>query len=169
MDKKRSDALSQTLGVQFPNNLRSGGFIHSIRRNQEIVNPDEQKQTRDPHAISDREILANALESAAQIYEERMRLAAYKEGLAKLNSYQAVLDENKAVIGQLAFKKGRTSEENDRLTRAKNRVKMINEKLDEADRALLKLEAMDPIKAIITREGKKVLCRCQIQHGTQLG
>lgn len=119
-------------------------------------NPDIQKQTRDPHAISDREILANALDNAAQTDDERIRLAAYKEGLAKLNSYQAVLDENKAVIGQLAFKKGRTSEENDRLTRAKNRVKMINEKLDEADRALLKLEAMDPIKAIITREGKKV-------------
>lgn len=54
-------------------------------------NPESLNQTRDPHAISDREILANALESAAQTEDERIRLAAYKEGLAKLNSYQAVL------------------------------------------------------------------------------
>lgn len=46
-DKKRSDTLSQTVGVQFPKNLRSGGFIHSIRLNQQNVNPDIQKQTRD--------------------------------------------------------------------------------------------------------------------------
>lgn len=37
-DKKRSDALSQTLGVQFPNNLRSGGFIRSICHNLKNVN-----------------------------------------------------------------------------------------------------------------------------------
>lgn len=156
------DLLDGT-GVTVPDNVVPPGLLTELEKigvpiteSGKVSREDVQFQTRDPHAISDREILANALESAAQTDDERIRLAAYKEGLAKLNSYQAVLDENKAVIGQLAFKKGRTSEENDRLTRAKNRVKMINEKLDEADRALLKLEAMDPIKAIITREGKKV-------------
>lgn len=111
---------------------------------------------RDPDAISDREILANALESAVQDDEERTRLAAYKENLDKLNEAQQELDEQKGIIRELMFKKGRTKEETMRLNQARNRAHILSEQVARADRSLLKLEAMAPIQNVLKREGDKV-------------
>ena len=113
-------------------------------------------QARSPEALSDREILANALEDVATTPEEKLRLAAYKEGLAALNEKQAELDKNKAIIRELMFKKGRTSEDSERLLKARNRAEMLAKEVDKKDKALLNLERMEPIKAIVKREGDKV-------------
>lgn len=131
----------------------SGG--NRERRGSESVN-EIQKQARPMDALSDREILANALEDVATTPEEKLRLAAYKEGLAALNEKQAELDKNKAIIRELMFKKGRTSEDSERLLKARNRAEMLAKEVDRKDKALLNLERMEPIKAIVKREGDKV-------------
>ena len=65
------------------------------------VNPEIQKQARPMDALSDREILANALEDVATTPEEKLRLAAYKEGLTALNEKQAELDKNREIVTRL--------------------------------------------------------------------
>lgn len=64
-------------------------------------NPDIRYQARSPEALSDREILANALEDVAATPEEKLRLAAYKEGLTALNEKQAELDKNREIVTRL--------------------------------------------------------------------
>ncbi len=134
---------------------------NSIADAETDVNPDIRYSLRDPDAISDREILANALESAAQNDEERTRLAAYKEKLADLEEKQKELDKQRGIMRELLFKKGRTKEETETLNKAKNRAKILNEQVARADATLLKLEAMSPIQNVVKREGEKVRKRVQ--------
>ena len=115
-----------------------------------------RRSTRDPYEVSDREILANALESAAKDSTEKAWLQGYKNDLADMNATQQVLDENRAVVRELMFKKGRTAEESDRLKKAQERVKALADQLARKDKALIKIEAAAPIRAILDREGKKV-------------
>ena len=152
VDTLRTGAAANTAGV-------SGGTkpsLQSILNKLNDVNPEIQKQARPMDVLSDREILANALEDVATTPEEKLRLAAYKEGLAALNEKQAELDKNKAIIRELMFKKGRTSEDSERLLKARNRAEMLAKEVDRKDKALLNLERMEPIKAIVKREGDKV-------------
>lgn len=130
--------------------------VNDTQYSTRVTDTDTQHSLRDPDAISDREILANALESAVQDDEERTRLTAYKQALDKLNEAQQELDKQKDIIRGLMFKKGRTKEETMRLNQARNRAHILSEQVARADRSLLKLEAMAPIQNVLKREGDKV-------------
>ena len=116
--------------------------------------------TRDPYEVSDREILANALEDATKNADEKAWLEAYKKDLAELNATQAILDENRSIISSLEYRKYQkketlTKEETDRLEKARVRVKALVKRLAERDSALLKVEAAPQIKAVLERQREK--------------
>ena len=68
-------------------------------------------QERDPDSISNRSLLANALESAAKEGEERNILRNYKTKLRLIEAEQAKLADVREKAHDLRFKKGRTAEE----------------------------------------------------------
>lgn len=102
--------------------------------------------------ISNRELLANALESAATNDIERRKLALYKEKIALINAEEKHLHELKERIGELSFAKGKKDVE--QIKRLQFEAKQTENRINTYDRQLLALEASAPLKALLEREKK---------------
>ena len=102
--------------------------------------------------ISNRELLANSLESAAANDIERNKLAQYKEKIALINAEEQHLSELKAEIGELSFAKG--SKDMKRIKDLQFQAKQAENRINTYDKQLLSLEASAPLKAVLEREKK---------------
>ena len=102
--------------------------------------------------ISNRELLANAMEAAAQNDIERRKLARYKEKIALINAEEKHLHELKERIGELSFAKGKKDVE--QIKRLQFEAKQAENRINTYDRQLLALEASAPLKALLEREKK---------------
>ena len=102
--------------------------------------------------ISNRELLANSLESAAANDIERNKLALYKQKIALINAEEQKLHELKAEIGELSFAKG--SKDMKRIKDLQFEAKQTENSINTYDRQLLTLEASAPLKAVLDREKK---------------
>lgn len=85
-DKKRSDALGQTVGVQFPKNLTAnGGFIHSISDYAENVNEKYSLKSDEEIAQTVEDVKAEekaeALDEAARIANQTVK--KYKSTISR--------------------------------------------------------------------------------------
>lgn len=109
--------------------------------------------------FSPRELLANALETAAANENERRLLQRYKAQAAKADALALELQEQRGIIYALAFKKGRSAEDNAALTRAKARVKTLETQLTGKDKILLNLEATAALKQVLTVARKDAIRR----------
>lgn len=107
---------------------------------------------RDVEAISDRELLANALATVAQNPAERDILQRYQAKTAELGEIQTKLAEQRALMRDHISGAKKLSTED--LLKARNRAQLYAKQLDRADRELLKLESMGPVKAMLDREHK---------------
>jgi len=117
-------------------------FIDYINENAE---PEEQK--------SNRELLANALESVTVNDVEAKRLAQYKANIAQLNTQSEKLSLLKRELKELSFSEGsrdtvRIRELRDEIIKTENRINIYDEKL-------LNLEATKPLRDVLEREKKK--------------
>ena len=102
--------------------------------------------------ISNRELLANALEAAATNDIERNKLAQYKQKIALINAEEQKLHELKAKIGELSFAKG--SKDVAQIKKLQFEAKQAENRINTYDRQLLNLEASAPLKAVLEREKK---------------
>ena len=122
-----------------------------------IPTSDEKSNTKiaeQQRGSSDREILAAALESAAQTDWERKMLAEYKDAIGRAETYEQRIAENKAELKELSFAKGkrdtvRIQTLKTEITKDTNRVKAV-------DRQLLELEATRSLKDLLVREKEAV-------------
>lgn len=160
------DLLDGT-GVAVPDNVVPPGLLTElekigvpitesgkVNRNME-TNSDIQKQTRE-EAISTRFVLANMLEADAVSGEEVAWLRGYKNQFAKLEQLLGAIDQNKKIIRELMFKKGRTEEESVELQKARERNKILQDKVASIDEGLLNLEKADVIRSLVAREEQKI-------------
>ncbi len=125
--------------------------------------------------LTDRSILANALESAAQTGEDRKILSDYKENLSRVNSLQAELnsvdeeihrmfsDESKErkALAEEGINYHRSEAFRDKYSRLKKKSDSLKAKIKSEDARLLSLEATKSLKKVldfertrIRREGK---------------
>lgn len=116
--------------------------------------------------MSNRSILANALESATQHESEARRLAEYKEKIDLINAEEQKLYETRARIAELSFASGpkdTTAIKNlqDTATRIANRINTY-------DKQLLNLEATAPLKALLAREKEMVRKREKAKANEEL-
>lgn len=118
-------------------------------------------QERDPDSISNRSLLANALESAAKEGEEKNLLRNYKTKLRLIEAEQAKLADVRQKAYDLRFKKGRTAEETKALKSLDFEAKQIATRINSYDRELLKIEAMKPIKEVLNREKQMAYKRAE--------
>ena len=107
-------------------------------------------QQRDPDQISDRELLATALQSVTQNTDEWDNLRRYQKKIAALNEKQRMLEQTNARIAELKGKSDRASK--DELIRMQNNARTLARSIDRADGELLKYEAMKPIKKLAERQ-----------------
>lgn len=127
-------------------------------RRLELLNArdDVKFSERSTEQISVRELLANVMEDASTSADEMAWLKGYRKDLKELDRKLDAISQNKQIIRELMFKKGRTSEESQRLSKARERLKILNEQVARMDEGLLKLEGSDFIRGLVEREAQKI-------------
>ena len=105
---------------------------------------------RDADALTNREILANTLESAAQTEREKLMLEKYKAKLADIEIDQTELDRTNAELRELYFATGKRNTA--RIEALEARKDKLQKRINNADSWLLKYDAMKPIKDLVQRE-----------------
>lgn len=119
-------------------------------------------QERSTEDISNRGLLANALESAATDGEEKNLLRNYKTNIRLIEAEQKKLSEIKDKL----FAKGSKIDPEER-KKLQFEMKQTSSRINSYDRQLLKLEAMQPIKKVLARE-KEMAKKRQKQKDMQL-
>ncbi len=115
-------------------------------------NDDIRYQDRDTDSVSNRSLLANALESVAQNEVEKQKLQEYKEKIEAISTEEAKLRKLNDQIKELSFAKGprdmkKIRSLQDEATKTANRISTH-------DKVLLRLEAAKPLRDILLREKK---------------
>jgi Ni,Fe-hydrogenase III component G len=110
-------------------------------------------QDRTEDSVSNRSLLANALEGVAKTDIERAKLKEYKDLIALLDEQEKKLRDLNAQIKELSFAKGprdtkKISALRDEATKTANRISAY-------DKQLLRLEAAKPLQDVLAREKKK--------------
>lgn len=98
---------------------------------------------------SNRAILSNALESAAQTPEEKTNLQRYRDSIDEINKAETRLDEVNAEIKRLSFAEGKR--DTARIAELQAEKARLESQIAKADSRLLKLEASQPLKDYVAR------------------
>lgn len=107
-------------------------------------------QERDSDNVSNRTLLANALESAVQNDVERNKLKEYKGKIALIEAEQQKLSEIRAKIKELSFAKGPRDTET--IKKLQFEANQAANRINTYDRQLLNLEATKALKGVLERE-----------------
>ena len=117
---------------------------------------------RDTDAVSNRTLLANALESVAQNDIEKTKLTQYKEKIALIESEQKKLSEIRAKIKELSFAKG--ARDTEAIKKLQFEENQTANRINTYDKQLLNLESTKALKGVLERE-KKILRKRLEQQG----
>ena len=101
-------------------------------------------------SVSDRQILANALERVAQNERERSILADYREKAAKMAFYERELAKREQKIAD--HRSGKAVLEPDKIRRAEVSAQKYAALISQQDERLLRLEKLKPLRDVVTRE-----------------
>lgn len=101
-------------------------------------------------SVSDRQILANALERVAQNERERSILADYREKAAKMAFYERELAKREQKLAD--HRSGKAVLEPDKLRRAEVSAQKYAALISQQDERLLRLEKLKPLRDVVTRE-----------------
>ena len=101
-------------------------------------------------SVSDRQILANALERVAQNERERSILADYRENAAKMAFYERELAKREQKLAD--HRSGKAVLEPDKIRRAEVSAQKYAALISQQDERLLRLEKLKPLRDVVTRE-----------------
>lgn len=101
-------------------------------------------------SVSDRQILANALERVAQNERERSILADYREKAAKMAFYERELAKREQKIAD--HRSGKAVLEPDKFRRVEISANKYAALISQQDERLLQLEKLKPLRDVVTRE-----------------
>ena len=119
---------------------------------------------RDTDSVSNRSLLANALESVAQNDIEKTKLTQYKEKIALIESEQKKLEETRAKIKELSFAKG--ARDTEAIKKLQFDANQIANRINTYDKQLLNLESTKALKGVLERE-KSMLRKRLEQKGKE--
>lgn len=150
-------------GIEIPYNVVSPKLRRSLekigvpigegRGIRNLPSKNEVKYSdRDPDSVSNRSLLANALETAAQNDIERNKLAQYKQKIELIESEEQQLHKLREQIKELSFARGRRDSE--KIRSLQFEANQAANRINTYDRQLLTLEASKPLKAVLEREKK---------------
>ena len=104
---------------------------------------------------SNRKLLSEALESAAQTPEELRYVQNYKKQAQKITEMEGLLVERRAEVQQLQDTKKRTADQEIRMKNLQTSIAETESMIDKRDKGLLKMEAMEPLRNVLDRERAK--------------
>ena len=110
---------------------------------------------QDSDKLTNRVLLANALESVAQNDIEKKRLEEYKDKLNTIYEAEKQLADIRKEANALRFKKGRTAAETQKLKSLDEEAGKIANRITVYDRQLFNLEATAALKGVLYREREK--------------
>ena len=147
------------------------GFLNSEQKaaKQEALTENGSEITyslRGKGGVSNRTILAKALEDTVQNDIERNKLAQYKKKIALIESEQAKLAEIREKANALRFTKGRTPAETKTMRALDFEANQIENRISTYDKQLLNLESTKALKNVLERE-KKMLRKRLDQKGKE--
>ena len=128
-----------------PGSLGESGVESDYRAAEEGLKYQPREQS-----VSDRQILANALERVAQNERERSILADYREKAAKMAFYERELAKREQKIAD--HRSGKAVLEPDKIRRAEVSVQKYAALISQQDERLLRLEKLKPLRDVVTRE-----------------
>jgi hypothetical protein len=145
-------------GLEFSKGTKASTIIEGIRdyfsknrgQQSDLMRFHTMYSDRDTDSVSNRSLLANALESVAQNDIERNKLKKYQGKIALIESEQAKLAETKAKIKELSFAKGRRDTE--AIKKLQFEANQTANLINTYDRELLNLEASAALKGVLQRE-----------------
>ena len=105
---------------------------------------------RDTDAVSNRSLLANALESVAKNDIEKTKLTQYKEKIALIESEQKKLSEIRAKIKELSFANG--ARDTEAIKKLQFEENQAANRINTYDKQLLNLESTKALKGVLERE-----------------
>ena len=157
--REKANAVSTTVGsvtgdAKAPGEVRptiNTASTDSIRSS--AGNSQEKFSVREA-GITDRELLANALETTAQNAEERRILKWYREVAKSLTEHEQLLENMRQRLAD--HKSGEKALSPGKVKDLEDYTEYIVNKLDEEDRKLLKIESMGPVRKLLEREREYV-------------
>ena len=127
--------------------------IKNVDNTAPTTDPDIRYSTHDTDNISNRDLLANAMEGIVNGSEEYKYVQRYKSYIAELNSLERKLGELNRQIYEIRFKKGNYDAE--KLQKLETEKKTIADAISKYDKMLVSLEAAAPLRRVIENERKK--------------
>ena len=124
--------------------------ITDSMRNSVLTEGQPLYSDRDPGSVSNRSLLANALESVAQNDIEKTKLAQYKEKIALIESEQAKLTELREKIKELSFARG--TRDTKAIKELQFEANQSANRINTYDKQLLNLESTKALKDVLERE-----------------
>lgn len=146
----------EKVGVQI-NYEGSPGYQY--RQSQKRTNDGKKFSDRNPDSVSNRSLLANALEATAQNDIERNKLAQYKEKISLIESEQAKLAEVRSKIKELSFAKGKRDTET--IKNLQFEANQTANRINTYDKQLLSLESTKALKGVLEREKQMAYKRAE--------
>lgn len=128
-----------------PGSMGESGVESDYRATEEGLKYQPREQS-----VSDRQILANALERVAQNERERSILADYREKAAKMAFYERELAKREQKIAD--HRSGKAVLEPDKIRRAEVSAQKYAALISQQDERLLRLEKLKPLRDVVTRE-----------------
>ena len=110
-------------------------------------------QYRDYTSINERRALVAALEASAQTDSEKMALTEYRRNLGYLEQQEQKLVQLRREIRELSFAKGKR--DMSQIQSLREEAMLTSNRIDTADKALLRGEKMAPIKRLLQSETAK--------------
>lgn len=112
----------------------------------------QMRMQDDANQISDRELLANALDTVAQNETERDYLKRYRKYIRELEQKQTQLDDLSARLKDLKADKASAKANRDLIMRMENNAKTLENSIQRTDKRLLDFEATKALKDVMARE-----------------
>lgn len=112
----------------------------------------QMRMPDDLNQISDRELLASALDTVAQNDTERDYLKRYRKYIKELEQKQTQLDDLSARLKELKADKASAKENRDLIMRMENNAKTLENSIQRTDKRLMDFEATKALKDVMARE-----------------
>lgn len=124
----------------------------------------ESFQLRDPDQVSDRELLANAMDSAATNEAELDFVRRYRKKINELEQKQARYEEVRQEIQDAQRNGVRKSD----IAVLETKAKTLGDQLDRVDGQLLKFEAGKPLQAVVQRQREQLKQKLKLKQDAAL-
>jgi hypothetical protein len=133
------------------------GNVIPLSQRFNAEDPNIRFSERDSDTVSNRTLLAEALEGITLNDIEKKKLADYKANAEKLDAAEARLKEVRAEIKEISFSKG--TRDKQRLSTLKEEATQLTNRINIYDRRLINLEATSALKGVLDRAKADVKAR----------